>query len=289
MRTLLATILLLLPCFALSCVDLLFVLDPSSELSLPRATKLANELTQRRRLRFSVATRRQGSRYVFVMAKNSADVISHLDSVDGDYTRYLSMVTNEISRKKHGRTLVVLLFSEQEVKKPMAEAWKKLSTNGKAHVFRVGTAKPTNELFADEGESFEQLLACSATEGDSLDIRRKPAITPTMTSSRRPQIMFSKTTRRPTTTRPITTPGPKLRPVFRRKDLEAEQLGIPQTAKPAPAFTEPAAVTSSSLEVSIVRTPSRIDSTSALILPTPSDLPQIARTAPPLRNPLFHS
>ncbi|EYC09926.1 hypothetical protein Y032_0058g2894 [Ancylostoma ceylanicum] len=289
MRTLLAAIILLLPCFALACVDLLFVLDPSSELSLPRATKLANELAQRRGLRFSVATRRQGNRYVFVLAKNSADVISHLNGVDGEYARYLSMVTNEISRKKHGRTLVVLLFSEQEVKKPLADAWKKLSTNGKAHVFRVGTAKPTNELFADEGETFEELLACSEVEGDPLDIRRKPAITPTLTSSRRPQIQFSKTTRRPTTTRPSTTPGPKLRPVFRRKDLEAEQLGIPQTVKPSVAFTEPASVTSSSLEVTILRTPSRIDSSSALSLPTPSDLPPVARTVPPLRNPLFHS
>ncbi|EPB68798.1 hypothetical protein ANCCEY_12108 [Ancylostoma ceylanicum] len=68
-------------------------------------------------------------------------------------------------KKAQGRTLVVLLFSEQEVKKPLADAWKKLSTNGKAHVFRVGTAKPTNELFADEGETFEELLACSEVEG----------------------------------------------------------------------------------------------------------------------------
>ncbi|VDM83597.1 unnamed protein product, partial [Strongylus vulgaris] len=79
----------------------------------------------------------------------------------------------------------------------------------------------------------------------STSIRRKPSINPSPTTTLRPQIQFSKTTRRPTTTRPITTPGPKLRPVYRKKDIDEESLAIPlkhevvrqtATAKPVPVF-----------------------------------------------------
>ncbi|VDM73420.1 unnamed protein product [Strongylus vulgaris] len=71
-------------------------------LSRSRATKVANDLSKREGLRISVASRRGGNRYVFVLTKNLADLVTQLDSTDGDYDRYLSIVTNEISRKKHG-------------------------------------------------------------------------------------------------------------------------------------------------------------------------------------------
>ncbi|ETN84183.1 hypothetical protein NECAME_07004 [Necator americanus] len=214
------------------------------------------------------------------MAKNSADLISQLDAVDGDYERYLSMVTSEIGRRKHGRSLVVLLFSEREVNSTLVETWKKLAANGKAHVFRVGNAKTTNELLSGDPEekSFEGLIACSGAEGDPLEIRRRPAITSTLTSSRRPQIQFSKTTPRPTTPRPTTIPGPKLRPVFRRKDKELGQFETAPSIKSAeasrdiiskPLFTTPKAKSfARSLNEADIGSQSKIAATSSVLSPT---------------------
>ncbi|VDK55829.1 unnamed protein product [Cylicostephanus goldi] len=136
------------------------------------------------------------------------------------------MVTTEIAKRKSGRSLVVLLFSEHEVKSGLIETWKRFSTNDTAHVFRVGSAQPKNQLSADNEHSFEKLLACTTTE-NSDSIRRKPAISLALTTSRPPPRTFSKTTRPPPTTRPNTTSGPKLRPIFRKKEIrEKEEIQL---------------------------------------------------------------
>ncbi|XGW03412.1 hypothetical protein V3C99_014975 [Haemonchus contortus] len=217
-------VLLLFTETVIACVDVLFVLDPSSEYSRSRSTKVALELAKRDGLRYSVAIRRHKSRYVFMMAKTTADLITALDSVDGDYERYLGMVTSEILRRRNVRPMAVLLFSDTPINATLTTQWKDLSRNRKIHVFRVGTAKPTNELSVGDGESFEDILACSAINKSLGDVRRRPADPEqSPTTTRRQRIIpFSKTTRPPTTTRPVTTPGPKIRPVYRRKDKEAE-------------------------------------------------------------------
>ncbi|VDO43980.1 unnamed protein product [Haemonchus placei] len=187
----------------IACVDVLFVLDPSSEYSRSRSTKVALELAKRDGLRYSVAIRRHKSRYVFMMAKTTADLIAALDTIDGDYERYLGMVTSEILRRRNVRPMAVLLFSDTPINATLATQWKDLSRNRKIHVFRVGTAKPTNELSIGDGESFEDILACSAVNKSTVDVRRRPADPEqSPTTPRRPRIIpFSKTTRPPTTTR----------------------------------------------------------------------------------------
>ncbi|KAK6029209.1 hypothetical protein OSTOST_04682, partial [Ostertagia ostertagi] len=169
--------------------------------SRPRSTKVANELAKRSGLRTSVAVRRHEGRYVFMMAKTSADLIATLDTVDGDYERYLSMVTSEIMRRQNDRPLVILLFSEAVVNTTLSTKWKDLSRSTNIHVFRVGTAKPTNEL-SNEGESFEDILACSAVKKETADVRRQQVnLEQINTTTLRPRIIpFSKTTRPPTTT-----------------------------------------------------------------------------------------
>lgn len=190
-----------------------------------------------------MVVRRPSGRYAFMTAKNTAELISTLDTVDGDYERYLGMVTNEIMRRRQVRPLVVLLFSETAVNTTLMEIWKQLSRDRKIYVFRVGTAKPTNELSADDGESFEDILACSAISMTLGDVRRNPAIdSENVTTTPRPRIVpFSRTTRRPTTTRPVTSLSPKARPVFRKKDEELEKLSAHEfntaTVRPLEATT----------------------------------------------------
>ncbi|CAJ0588708.1 unnamed protein product [Cylicocyclus nassatus] len=191
-------------------------------LSRTRATKIANDISKRDGLHLYIATGHYGGRYMFAVAKSPADLITRIDSADGDYDRYLSMVTTEIAKRKSGRSLVVLLFSENDVKSSLIDTWKRFSTNDTAHVFRVGSAQPKNQLSADNEHSFEELLACTTTE-NSDSIRRKPVIDLALTTTRRPQIQFSKTTRPPTTRRPSTTRGPKIRPVFRKKVIKEKE------------------------------------------------------------------
>ncbi|WKY10135.1 hypothetical protein Q1695_002468 [Nippostrongylus brasiliensis] len=210
-----------------SCVDVLFVLDPTTEVSRHRATKVASELSKRDGLRSSVVVRRPNGHYVFMMTKKAGDLITTLDTLDGDYDHYLTMVTSEIMRRRHVRPLVILLFSETAVNSSLSSTWKQFSRDKKVHVFRVGTAKPSNELSADEGESFEEILSCSAITKPLGDVRRRPAISEVEQSSTtvRPRTLpFSKTTRRPTTTRPVTTTGPKLHPVFHHKVPSQEEI-----------------------------------------------------------------
>ncbi|KAK6043802.1 hypothetical protein COOONC_18692, partial [Cooperia oncophora] len=111
-----------------------------------------------------------------------------------------------------------------------------------------------SELSVDGDESFEDLLACSPISKESVDVRRQPAVTePPITTTLRPRIIpFSKTTRPPTTTRRVTAPGPKIRPIYRRKDVEAElkadvtrdvfpapQPSVPQPPVPQPPVPQP--------------------------------------------------
>ncbi|KHJ78276.1 hypothetical protein OESDEN_22104 [Oesophagostomum dentatum] len=142
-----------------------------------------------------------------------------------------------------------------------------------------------SELFADNGQSFEELIACSRTEEDSFRIRRKPAIDPAFTTTRRPQIQFSKTTRRPTTTRPITVPGPKFRPVFRAKNREEEPFEV--SDKHVDVVRE-IAIAAPPHPVFLPRT-SSTNTAVAPQLPTPSALPTATRTAPPFRNAVQHT
>ncbi|VDL83234.1 unnamed protein product [Nippostrongylus brasiliensis] len=225
-----------------SCVDVLFVLDPTTEVSRHRATKVASELSKRDGLRSSVVVRRPNGHYVFMMTKKAGDLITTLDTLDGDYDHYLTMVTSEIMRRRHVRPLVILLFSETAVNSSLSSTWKQFSRDKKVHVFRVGTAKPSNELSADEGESFEEILSCSAITKPLGDVRRRPAISEVEQSSTtvRPRTLpFSKTTRRPTTTRPATTTGPKLHPVFHHKMPNPEEIAAQDLPSDASnAFSE---------------------------------------------------
>ncbi|KJH49948.1 von Willebrand factor type A domain protein [Dictyocaulus viviparus] len=207
----------------LTCVDVLFILDPTSELSRPRAVRVASELSKRSGLRTSLAVRRQNGGYVFMMTENSANLIATLESIDGKYERYLAMVTNEITRRRQVRPLIILLFSEKQINESLMTQWKELSKDRQIYVFRVGTINTTNELSGENDKSFEDILACSAVEQKTVDFRRRPATSQNSTrSTNRITLPFSKTTRPPTTTRPITVSSPKLRPVFRSKEKKEE-------------------------------------------------------------------
>ncbi|VDL64836.1 unnamed protein product, partial [Nippostrongylus brasiliensis] len=213
-----------------SCVDVLFVLDPTTEVSRHRATKVASELSKRDGLRSSVVVRRPNGHYVFMMTKKAGDLITTLDTLDGDYDHYLTMVTSEIMRRRHVRPLVILLFSEAAVNSSLSSTWKQFSRDKKVHVFRVGTAKPTNELSADEGESFEEILSCSAITKPLGDVRRRPAIS---------EVEQSSTTVRPRTLPPLTTTGPKLHPVFHHKGPNQEEIAAQDLPSDASsAFSE---------------------------------------------------
>ncbi|KAJ1348211.1 hypothetical protein KIN20_003465 [Parelaphostrongylus tenuis] len=243
MRTALQAVLFfVLVNIVLTCVDVLFILDPSSELSRSRAIKVANELPKDSGIRPSLAVRRQNGAYVFIMTENLNNLTTTLESVDGNYERYLNMVTSEIMRRRHVRPLIILLFSDKEMNTTLVTFWKDLSKTRKIHVFRVGTTKlrKFNELFAKDGKSFHDLIACDARQQGVLNVERRSPLNQQQlsTSTYRVTLPFSKTTPRATTTRPVSIPGPKVRPIFRRKDKQKEELRTVVTPPPTSRIVE---------------------------------------------------
>ncbi|KAK5980292.1 von Willebrand factor type A domain protein [Trichostrongylus colubriformis] len=271
----------------IACVDVLFVLDPSSEYSRSLSKKVANELAKRSGLRNSVAIRRHEGRYIFMMAKTSADLIATLDTVDGDYERYLNMVTSEIMRRRNARALMILLFSEAAVNATLTAKWKELSQDKKIHIFRIGTAKPTTS-FRRVTVPGPKIRPVYRRKDENSEIDKVAAYT--AISTRRPLIQGSFAESQPlSTTSRVTTPSPRSHPVFHRSDIESTRL-ITHDIHPGPQHltrkssveSEPASPTRASSSHAVVRpiAPLAIATTRAFRTSTHAPTTAVDRTPP---------
>lgn len=174
----------------LACVDILFVIDNKTlEVSRSRAIQVAKELPEDQKIRKWVVLSRN-DRYVPRVLRNNAELQTVLNTIHGDYDRFLEIATGEIARRTATfQPFVILLFSETPVNQTMTNMWRNISLAPALHIYRIGSLQRSTKMLSEDQEmDFEKLIECGRNQSSLFgfdsskfhggnEIRRSPTST----------------------------------------------------------------------------------------------------------------
>ncbi|CAD6193854.1 unnamed protein product [Caenorhabditis auriculariae] len=157
---------------AFACVDVLFVVDSSSDESRRRALDVADSFPPKSTVRrWAVVSK--NDRYIPRVVRNNFELIAILHDVLGDYKKFLEVTATEIARRRETfRPFVVLLFSETPVDEATLQKWKDSSKSPALHIFRIASpGKKKSDSLLEQREKFEEIISCGLN--NTTPVRKK--------------------------------------------------------------------------------------------------------------------